>query len=308
MFINAHPSERTMKFLLVVLFVIWSNAFTAIKHLREIFSPMELVLLRFLPVSIYCLLFILLSKKTREETKTVIKESPLRIVIMSLCGVAGYNLFLYIGQSEIKPGAAALLTTLSPLFTLILAILIIKEKVPIRRAVGIIMAFAGIYSVIRWGKVGLGRMINISNAELRYSIITALAPLSWSFYTIMAKTVLKRRSPITVTYLTILLGTIPFYFFLNQSFLDKIPQMELSHWIALIHLSLLCTIVGFWIWFAGLSVLPATTVSSFIYLNPPFAIFFSYIFFGEEVTGYFILGSAIVLAGLYLAQSSKNNS
>ena len=119
MFIKAHPSEKTMKFLLVVLFVIWSNAFTAIKHLREIFSPMELVLLRFLPVSIYCLLFILLSKKTREETKTVIKESPLRIVIMSLCGVAGYNLFLYIGQSEIKPGAAALLTTLSPLLSLI---------------------------------------------------------------------------------------------------------------------------------------------------------------------------------------------
>ena len=38
--------------LLVLLFVIWSNAFTAIKHLREILSPGELVLARFLPAAI----------------------------------------------------------------------------------------------------------------------------------------------------------------------------------------------------------------------------------------------------------------
>lgn len=123
---NPRISNTTMKLLLVLLFLIWSNAFTAIKLLREIFTPMELVLLRFLPVSIYCLIFLASSSARRGEVKEILKESTVKVILMGLTGVAGYNIFLYLGQSEIKPGAAALLTTLSPIFTLILAILLIR--------------------------------------------------------------------------------------------------------------------------------------------------------------------------------------
>jgi len=298
-------STRLMKLLLVLLFLIWSNAFTAIKHLRELFSPMELVLLRFLPVSIYCSIFLLSSIKNRREVGEILKDSPLKVILMGLTGVAGYNVFLYLGQSEIKPGAAALLTTLSPIFTLILAILLINEKVPWKRTAGILIAFAGLYYVVGWGQVGLGRITGISHPEVKYALITALAPLSWSFYTIIGKSILKKRSPITVTYLTIILGTIPFLAFLSNGFLHKLQLMHLSHWIAIAHLSIMCTIVGFWIWFSALNRLPATTVSSFVYLNPPFAMFFGWMFFKEEVTVHFLLGSAVVLLGLYLAQSGN---
>jgi hypothetical protein len=75
--------------MMVGLFVIWSNAFTAIKHLREVFGPMELVLARFLPVlavSVVCLM----SRRTiRKETFATIKTAPLKLFGMGIFGVTG---------------------------------------------------------------------------------------------------------------------------------------------------------------------------------------------------------------------------
>jgi drug/metabolite transporter (DMT)-like permease len=297
-------SGLAMRLLLVLLFVIWSNAFTAIKYLREVMDPMELVLARFLPAAVFCLACLLAVPRLRKESAMILRQAPVGLVAMGLTGVAGYNFFLYIGQSEIKPGAAALLTTLSPLFTLLGAIVFLRERVPFRRTLGILIALAGLYVVVAWGKVGLGRVTGISHAELRYVLITALAPLCWTVYTIVGKNLLAKTSAVTVTYLTIVIGTLPFLAAAGRPFLDALASFTPMHWIALAHLTVLCTLVGFWIWFAALESMPATSVASFVYLNPPFAALFGSLFFHETITGFFILGAALVLFGLYLAQSN----
>lgn len=288
--------------MMIGLFVIWSNAFTAIKHLREIFGPMELVLARFLPVIIIGVICLMSSRPIRKETFETIREAPLKLIGMGLFGVVGYNYFIYLGQSEIKPGAAALVTTLAPLFTLVLAILFLKEKIVPRRIAGMLIAFAGLFIVLRWGKIGMGRITGIENADVKYMLLATLAPLSWSFYTILGKGLLSNRSPAVVTCLPIVIGTLPLLFLTTPEFLAKAALMEPSHWFALGYLSFVSTLLGFFVWNLALRHMPASSVASFIYLNPPFAAFFGWLLFGEEVTLWFLAGSAVVLAGLWLAQ------
>jgi drug/metabolite transporter (DMT)-like permease len=297
--------DPAMRALLVLLFVIWANSFTAIKYLLETLDPMELVLARFLPVSVFCLLYLLLSPGRRRDTVSILRSAPLGVIAMGLTGVAGYNFFLYTGQGGVKPGAASLLTTLSPLFILVLAILFLKERVPTRRVLGIVLAFAGLYLVVRWGRVGLAGIASVEGAELRYVLVTALAPLSWSIYTIVGKSLLGRASPVVVTYLTLVIGTLPFLAFADADFFRTMAAFSWEQWAALAHLSVLCTIVGFLIWVAALSRLPATEVASYVYLNPPLAALFGHFLFGEEITGLFVLGSAVVLFGLWLAQGNR---
>jgi drug/metabolite transporter (DMT)-like permease len=288
--------------MMIGLFVIWSIAFTAIKHLREIFGPMELVLARFLPVLVLGVICLMSRRPIRKETFDTIREAPLKLIGMGLFGVTGYNYFIYLGQSEIKPGAAALVTTLAPLFTLILAILFLKEKVVARRIAGMLIAFAGLLIVLRWGKVGMGRITGMENADVKYMLLATLAPLSWSFYTIIGKGLLSKRSPAVVTCLPVVIGTLPLLFLATPDFFAKTALMEPSHWFALGYLSLASTLLGFFIWNLALRHMPASSVASFIYLNPPFAAFFGWLLFGEEVTLWFLAGSTVVIAGLYIAQ------
>jgi drug/metabolite transporter (DMT)-like permease len=291
--------------MMVGLFVIWSNAFTAIKHLRELFGPMELVLARFLPVLVISSLCLLSRSGTRKETIDLIRQAPLKLVGMGLFGVAGYNFFIYLGQSEIKPGAAALVTTLAPLFTLILAIIFLKERIVPRRIAGILLAFAGLVIVLRWGRVGMGRITSIENADVKYMLLATLAPLSWSFYTILGKNLLTDRSPAVVTCLPVVIGTILLIPLADREFFSRFSAMQSSHWFALAYLSFASTLLGFFVWNYALRHLSASSVASFIYLNPPFAAFFGWLLFGEEVTPWFLAGSAVVLAGLYLAQKRQ---
>ena len=155
--------------------------------------------------------------------------------------------------------------------------------------------------------MGLGRVTGISHADIRFALITALAPLSWSIYTIIGKDLVKRYSAVTVTYLSLVIGTLPLLSASGPHFVSTLSSIGWTYWIALAYLALFCTIIGFWVWITGLKVLPATTVASFVYLNPPFAAFFGWMFFGEEITAMFLVGSAVVLAGLYLAQRPERD-
>lgn len=301
------PAAAPMRALLVLLFVIWSNSFTAIAHLLEALSPMQLVLARFLPVALFCLVWLLVSPARRRETRTILREAPWRVAAMGLTGVAGYNIFLYMGQRGVKPGAASLFTTLAPLFVLGLATLFLRERVPLRRVVGIVVAFAGLFVVVRWGRVGVGRLTGVSHEEIRYVLITALAPLCWAIYTIVGKNLIGRSSAVVVTYATLVVGAIPFLAFAGPGFFRAVAGFSWTHWVALAYLSILCTIVGFLIWVAALTRLPATEVAAYVYLNPPFAALFGHFLFGEEITGLFVAGGAVVLLGLWLAQGNRAN-
>jgi drug/metabolite transporter (DMT)-like permease len=294
--------------MMVGLFVIWSNAFTAIRHLRDVFGPMELVLARFLPVLAVSLPCLLCSKSGRDGTISALKDAPLKLLGMGLFGVAGYNYFIYLGQSEIKPGAAALVTTLAPLFTLVLAIVFLKEKVSLKRAAGMLVAFAGLFIVLRYGKVGMGRVTGIENADVKYMLIATLAPVSWSLYTVIGKDLSAGRSAAVVTCLPIVVGTLILLPLATPSFFAKFALMRPSHWLALGYLSMMSTLLGFFIWNYALRYLSASTTASFIYLNPPFAALFGWLLFGEDVTPWFLAGSAVVLAGLWLAQRRQSGA
>ncbi|MBD3180392.1 MAG: EamA family transporter [Candidatus Latescibacteria bacterium] len=295
-------SPALVKILLVLLFVIWSNSFTAIRHLREVFTPHRLILARFLPAALICTLYLLARRSGREECRRILTGHPWRIAVMSIFGVAGYNFFLYTGQTEIKPGAAALITTLSPIFTLILSVVYLRVKPPLRRVLGVVIAFIGLVAVIKWGRIGL----SLELSEFRYAGLATLAPVSWAIYTVTGKKLTGKYRPVTISYLSLSIGTIPFLILLDREFIGILASFSPTHWLALAHLSLLCTVAGYLIWNTGLKYLPATSVASFIYLNPPFAAFFGWALWGEDISIFFLAGSAVILFGLYLTQGKNN--
>jgi drug/metabolite transporter (DMT)-like permease len=72
-------------------------------------------------------------------------------------------------------------------------------------------------------------------------------------------------------------------------------------WIALTHLTVLCTIVGFAIWYGALRRLPASSVAAFVLLNPPLTILFGPIWGTEQPSGSVLVYGTWILAGIILS-------
>ncbi|MGD8244384.1 MAG: DMT family transporter [Anaerolineae bacterium] len=279
--------------LLVLVTLIWGNSFIAIKHVVAYVSPLELVILRFVPVA---LTFgaILVPTQGRQVGR-IIREEWWRLALLGLTGAVLYNIFLAWGETQIPAGTASLIIALNPAFVYVLSLLFLDEGFQWRRAVGLGIAFGGLFIIVRWGS---GEVITVS--EARYALITMLAPLMWATYTVSGKSVIARHPPLLVTGVSMMFAGVFSLIFVRPTLLARLPTLPLSFWGAVLFLAWPCTVFAFLVWFGALEHMPASRVAGFIYLVPMFSVSFSHWLLGEPITPALLVGAAVLIAGVWL--------
>ena len=277
--------------LLILVTLIWGNSFIAIKHIIEYVSPLELVTLRFVPVGLTFILILLATR--REKVWQMIREENWRLVFLGLTGAVLYNVFLAWGQTRVPAGTASLIIALNPAFIYILSLVLLDETFHWRRAIGLGIAFGGLFIIIRWGS---GKLLSVS--DVRYVFITMLAPTTWAIYTVSGKSVITRHRPLLVTGVSMIFAGLVSLVFVRRSFLIKLPTFPLSFWGAVLFLAWPCTVFAFLVWFNALKRMDATRVAGFIYLVPMFSVSFSHWLLGEPITLALLLGAVVLIVGV----------
>ncbi len=281
--------------LLVLVTLIWGNSFIAIKQIVEYVTPLELVTVRFVPVA---LIFAALLLPTRgRQVVNLIRSEAWRIVLLGLSGAVLYNTFLGWGETRVAAGTASLIIALNPAYTYALAVLTRTEDFAWRRALGLAVAFGGLFIIIRWGS---GRPVTLD--DLGYALITMLAPLSWATYTVLGKSVVARHPPLLVTGTSMIFAGLFSLVFVRPSLLAQLPTLPPSFWWADLFLVVPCTVFAFVVWFSALERMPAGRVAGFVYLVPMFAVTFSRFLLDEPITLALVAGAAVLIGGVWLVQ------
>ena len=287
----SNPATWTALLVLVTLF--WGNSFIAVKVIVQHVSPLELVTVRFVPVA---LIFAALLLPTRgREVWAMVRADGWRLALLGLTGAVLYNTFLGWGETRVAAGTASLIIALNPTFIYTLSILVLGERFVWRRALGLAVAFAGLFVIIRWGS---GRPIALDDAG--YALIVMLAPLNWAVYTIAGKRVIARHPPLLVVGVAMIFAGLFSLVFVRPSLIAQLPTLPASFWWAVLFLAVPCTVFAFVVWFGALERMPAGRAAGFIYLVPMFAVTFSRWLLDEPVTPALLLGAAILIAGVYL--------
>jgi drug/metabolite transporter (DMT)-like permease len=278
---------------LVLVTLIWGNSFIAIKHAVQFLAPMELTILRFIPVAL--VFGILLLTTRRAAFYQMVRRDWLRLAFLGLLGAVAYNLALNTGERRIPAGTASLIISLNPAFTFILSVLLLRERPTTKKAMGLAIAFLGLYVIVRYASHQ-----RIDFSYLRYVLITMLAPLCWASYTILGKPLVARYPPLMVVGGAMMAAIIPLLFFVRGSLIAKLPTLPPSAWLSIAFLSLVCTVFAFVIWFRALQTMEASRAASFIYLEPLFGVTFSKLLLDEPITLALLLGAALLIGGVYL--------
>ena len=273
--------------------LIWGASFAAIKHVVSHVTPLELVTVRFVPVALAFAL-LLLPRRSREVWH-IVRAETWRLPIMGLVGAVLYNIFLGWGETGVAAGTASLIIALNPAFTYVLSVVFLKERFRWHRLLGMIVAFGGLYIIIRWGS---GREVTLDDA--RYALATMLAPLCWAAYTVAGKRIVARHPPVLATGITLIYAGLFSLAFATPSLLGKLPELPASFWISTLFLALLCTVLGYSVWYSALERMAAGRVAGFVYLVPMFAVTIGALVLDEPVTAALAIGAAILIGGVYL--------
>lgn len=286
--------------IMTICVFVWALAFPFIKIGLKELSFINLTIMRFLVV---CITFITLLFIKTDSFSKLYKKDILPIFLLGFFGVIVYHLGLNYGEQLISPGAASLIIATIPVFIVIFAVILLRERIGLIKLLGIIVSLCGVLIIS-----ALGTKEAVIRITYFYAAIAVLiAAIMGALYTIAGKKFLERYNGLSLTAYAILLGSLGLIPFISKSLFDEVAVMSINGWIAVLFLGLCSTVVGYVIWYVALKIKTASEISVFLYAIPIISTIVSFFWLGYHITEFFVLGGILVLSGLIIVNYKKQN-
>lgn len=279
-----------------VTIVIWGTTFISTKVLLRVFSPIEILFIRFLMgyVALWCAYPHGLRVKDRRK--------EWYFAAAGLCGVTLYYLFENIALTYTLASNVGVIISAAPFFTVICSCLFLRERRPGGRFfVGFLIAMVGI------GLISFG-----SDASLQLNplgdVLALAAAVIWAVYSTITKKISEfGYGTIQTTRRVFFYGLV---FMVPVLFLmDFQVNMEMFYDVKmvlnLLFLGLGASALCFVTWNFAVKVLGAVKTTVYIYMVPVITTVTSVIVLKEHITAAVVCGIVLTLAGLFLSEDRR---
>jgi drug/metabolite transporter (DMT)-like permease len=273
-----------------------ANYSIAKQVMPEYIQPFGFIFIRVLVTTI---VFFVLGAMGQHE-KVVSKDFG-KLFLCAVFGVAINQLLFFKGLDLTAPINASLMMTTNPIMVLIAASIIIKERITIRKVVGIIIGIIGASTLLL-----LGNQTAISTTSTLGDLFILINSLSWGVFLIIVKPLMQKYKTVTVMKWVFLFGSIlVFPFGWEQFNLIKWESFDTSVWMSVFYVVIITTSVAYMLNTYALKNLSPSTVSAYIYLQPLFATIIAIIIGKDKINGFHILSAVLIFTGVYLATSGN---
>ncbi len=221
----------------------------------------------------------------------------MRIVGCAIFGMVINMLMFFKGLSLSTPINSSVIITVSPILVLLLAAVLIKEKITILKTVGIVIGLAGALALVLFSNA---ETLNAPNIPLGNMLFIVNA-FSYGIYLILVK-------PLTAKYHSFTLMKWLFLFAVIINFPITITEFARVEWLELPAHAIWkmgfvivgTTFLTYLMNIYALRELSAATISAFIYLQPLIAITFAVAVGADSLDIVKITAAILVFTGVYM--------
>ena len=246
---------------------------------------------------------------TRPQALRIERRELLLVAAFGVFGVAFVQLFYFLAIHRLQIGVSLLIQYLGPLIVALFAHFALRERVRRRLWVALALALAGMTLV-----VDLWSGVSLDGLGVFFSLCSAF---TFAGYMLFAEKALGRRDPISLLCYGFLFATIfwsiaqPWWSFpfdvpgKTVSLLGHLSDTHLPIWALMAWMIVLGTIVPFFLIVGSMRHISATRAGIVAMVEPVVASVVAYAWLGETLGGAQLVGGAIVLLGIVLAQSAR---
>jgi drug/metabolite transporter (DMT)-like permease len=216
-----------------------------------------------------------------------------RVLLLGFLVVPVNQGFFLFGLMHTTPTHASLLYALTPLVVFLLARRLLAETKARDKLIGIAVAFAGVTLILL--ERGLAHEMRVLSGDA----LILIAVFAWAAYTVLSKPLLERYPPVMVTSWVIVAGSI--MFLPAAAIPGAIPtpdRLTLPVLTGIFYLAIGTSVIAYPLWLYALRRLPASKVAITSNTQPVLTGILSWIIFGERFSAGFLLGAALILAGV----------
>lgn len=282
---------------------IWGVTFVSTKLLLlNGLSPAHIFTLRFVIAYVMLLGASCFLPRHRWMSKNLKDE-----LIMFGLGVTGGSLYFLTENAAMNYTTTtntSLIVCLCPLFaSLLISICYKSERLHGLQIVGSLLAAVGVTIVVLNGRFVL-HLSPIGDA------LAFAACLCWALYSLLLIPASKRYDTLFITRKVFaygLLSMLPYYVIYPE-----MPPMEAllryDTILQLLFLGCIASTICFLIWNWVIRRLGAIVTTNYVYFNPVVTILCAWVVLNERITGWFLMGTVMILTGMYLADRKQKIS
>jgi len=274
---------------------IWGSTFVFTKLLLLAgLTPAQIFTLRFIIAYLMLLVFCLwrgirwMADSWKDE------------LLMAGLGISGGSLYFLAENGAMNYTTTtntSLIVCLCPLFASALISLFYKsQRLNRTQTFGTLMAAAGVVVVVMNGHFVL-------HLSPKGDALAFVACLCWAVYSLLMIPANARYDTVFITrkvFFYGLLSMIP-YFILRPGLNTHLLLGQPALLWTLLFLGCVASTLCFLAWNWAMKKLGAVVVTNYVYFNPVVTILFAWLLLSESITVYFLLGTLLILVGMYLS-------
>ena len=287
-------NQRTLALIATsIATLIYGVTFTIAKEVMPMYiKPYGFILLR---VGGAAMVFWLLGLFIK--AKSIEKSDYKKIIIAAFFGVGLNMLTFFKGLSYTTPISASVIMVTSPILVLIFASILLKEKLILRKIIGVVIGLIGAVILIVYGTSSNDDAQNMMLGNLLVFINAA----SYAMYLVQVKKLIAKYNPIVFVKWLYLFG---FLFVLPFGFAElsevNWSLMPTSIYFKVGFVVLFTTCITYLFNLFALSKLKPTTVSVFIYVQPVIASIYALFVGSDSLNTVKIVATLLIFLGVFL--------
>jgi drug/metabolite transporter (DMT)-like permease len=223
----------------------------------------------------------------------------LGLAALGAVGHTLYQLFFMGGLSRTTVSNSSLLVGCSPIAVSLASAWVGHERVSKAQWVGVAMSALGIYLIV-------GTSAEFGGTHLLGDVLTLGGVCCWAAYTVGSRALLERLSPLVVTGLTTVCGTLLYLPFAGPDMLrTDWTALGPRVWAALGYSSMLSLNLAYLIWYSSVQRIGNVRTSAWSNLIPIIAVAIAAAFLAEPLTPGKLGGAAAILGGVALTRAAS---
>lgn len=282
---------------LLLVAAIWGIAGPVIKATLHYLPPFTFLFYRFLFASVVCLpIFVYQWRK--QEIGLV--DLP-KLFFMGLMSTTINLSLIFFGFERTSAMDGTLISAVTPIFIVIGGVIFFKDQITKTERVGLtVVVFGTLITVIQPLLEG-----NIfAQKNLVGNLLILAAGIQWTVYVLLAKEDFKRHSPLALTTSASLVGLVTFLPLSLAETQARVSFTPLSLG-GVLYMAFFSYILAYFLYNFGVSQIEVSEAAVFSYLQPIFAVPLAVWWLKETVTFPFLLGAAIIILGVSLAEYKR---
>lgn len=201
-----------------------------------------------------------------------------------------------------KAGDAAILMAFDPVIAAVAAALFLRERIRPRSWIGFGLGIAGVATLAEVWRP------DFRLPSLSANLLILASFVCESAYSVMGKKLIHHSHPLKVLAVALLSSTAMNLMLSSESAGRAILDCATLDWLAMAYLVVICTVVGYALWFFAIRQIPINVVATTVFMQPIAGVIFALLLIGERPRWSQLGGTVFICMGMLISlRNTRDN-